>query len=229
MTLSGSPLQMKIYPLVLVLMGFSIGCGLVTPPSNGPPPDVRPQEANVASLAPQNWYIYHSAGTPLNPSADIEGAWSFDFPSSEAGGHVNYVQTPFNATTVLHNVSITFKVESSAPQYDVLDSSDISPATIHLFIEQRGDDLVIANGRWWAQVSGYNLGSHDSETITSIVPLTPDQWSNVYGKNDAQAFYAALENIGWIGLTCGGQYFWGHGVAMDSGSAKFILIDFQVN
>ncbi len=85
------------------------------------------------------------------------------------------------------------------------------------------------NGRWWAGASVYNLGSQDNTTITFVVPLTPDQWSNVYGQRDPQAFYAALANIGWIGVTCGGQYFWGHGVALSGGSAKYILVDFQVD
>jgi hypothetical protein len=201
-----------------------MGCAFVTPP-----PNIRPQEPNLVSIAPENWYIYYSAGMSSNPSGDGIGAWSFEFPSSEGSGHVNYVQTPFNATTTLHNVSLTFRVESSAPQYEVLDPSDILPATIHLFIEQQGEDLSNPNGRWWAQAGGYNLGSQDNETITLSVPLTSDQWTNVDGQYNPQEFAAALENVGWIGLTFGGQYFWGHGVALGNGSAKFILIDFQVN
>jgi hypothetical protein len=238
---------MKISPITLLMLSYLMGCGVTqrlppspplgsspglppaSPPGITPPPNIRPQEANVVSLDPENWYIYYSPGVPPHPSADIEGAWSFDFPSSGAGGHVNYVQTPFNATTPLHNVSITFRIESSTPQFKVLDTSDILPATIHLFLEQQGDDLVNANGRWWALASGYNLGSQDNQTMTFVVPLTSDQWSNVYGQHDPQAFSASLENIGWVGLTCGGQYFWGHGVALVSGSAKFILIDFRVN
>jgi hypothetical protein len=200
-----------------------MGCGLVGPPS------IPPQQTNAISLDPQNWYIYYSSGVPPHPSPDDEGAWSFAFPAVETGGHVNYVQTPFTATTAMHNISVTFKVESSASQYEVLDPTDIPPATIHLFIEQQGDDLVDPNGRWWAGASGYNLGSQDNAVIMFIVPLTPDQWTNVYGKQDPTAFYAALQNVGWIGLTCGGQYFWGHGVALASGSAKFVLINLQVN
>jgi hypothetical protein len=208
--------------LALVSLSFLAGCGI------SPPPNIRPQEANVVSLDPQNWYIY-SAEMPSHPSTDPKGAWSFEFPSSEAGGHVNYVQTPFNATTTLHNVSITFRVESAAPQYEVLDPGDILPATIHVFIEQRNDDLVDPNGRWWAYASLYNLGSQDNTTITLVVPLAPDQWSNVYGKSDPNAFYAALGNVGWIGVTCGGQYLWGHGVALTTGSAKYTLVDLKIN
>jgi hypothetical protein len=166
---------------------------------------------------------------PLNPSPDGEGAWSFQIPSAEAGGHVNYVQTPFNITTTLQSVTLTFKVESTAPQYEVLDITDILPATVHLFIEQQGDDLSNPDGRWWAQAGGYNLGSQDNETITLSVPLTADQWTNVNGQYSSQAFPAALNNVGWIGLTFGGQYFWGHGVALGGGSAKFILINLQVD
>lgn len=215
---------MKIGVVALAPLMYLVGCAYVQAP-----PSIPPQEPNVVSLVPQNWYTYYSAGVPANPSPDGGGAWSFEFPSAGAGGHVNYVQTPFNATTTLHNVTLTFRVESSAPQYEVLDATDIPPATMHLFIEQRGDDLSDPNGRWWAQAGGYNLGSQDNETITLSVPLTSDQWTNVYGKYNPDEFPAALNNIGWIGMTFGGQYFWGHGVALSGGSAKFILIDFQVN
>lgn len=209
--------------LTLALLSSSIGCG------SPAPPNIRPREANVASLNPQDWYIYHSAEMPAHPSADANGAWSFEFPSWVIGGHVNYIQTPFNATMVLHNVTITFRIESDTPQYRVIDSSDILPATVHLFFEQQNDDLADLNGRWWAGASVYNLGSQDNTTITFVVPLTPDQWSNVHGQRDPQAFYAALGNIGWIGVTCGGQYFWGHGVALSGGSAKYILVNLNVN
>lgn len=193
--------------------------------SIGPPPNIPPRQPNVVSLDPQDWYIFYSAGMPLQPSPIVEGAWSFPFPTT---GHVNYIQTPFNATTVLHSVHITFRVDSDAPQYQVIDPSDILPATIHIFFEQQNDNLTNPDGRWWADTSEYDLGSHDDETITIIVPLDPSQWSNVNGLSDPLSFYAALQNVGWIGVTCGGQYFWGHGVALGSGAASYILVDFRV-
>jgi hypothetical protein len=201
-----------------------MGCGFVSPP-----PNILPQEPNVVSLAPQNWYLFYSVGVPPNPSLDGEGAWSFEFPSSGTGGHLNYIQTPFNATTTLHNLIVTFRVESSAPQYEVSDPGDVLPATIHLFFERQGDDLTDRNGRWWAQAGGYNLGSQDNETITLTVPLTADHWTNVDGQTSAREFPDALRHVGWIGLTCGGQFFWGHGVALGNGTAKFVLLNFEVN
>jgi len=183
----------------------------------------------MVSLDPQDWYIYYSAGMPPHPSADAEGAWSFELPSAEGGGHVNYVQTPFNATTTPNSVTITFRVESDAPQYEVLDPSDYPPATVRLFFEQQNDDLSDPNGRWWADASVYNLGSQDGQTLTFTVPFTYDQWTNVDGQFDPQAFSAALKNIGWVGMTFGGQKFAGHGVAIRSGSARYVLIDCSVN
>ena len=190
-----------------------------------PPPNIQPLQPNVVSLDLQDWYIFYSAGMAAQPSPNVEGAWSFPFPTT---GHVNYIQAPFNATTVLHTVQITFRVDSEAPQYEVIDPNDLLPATVHIFFEQQNDDLSNPDGRWWADTSAYNLGSHDNETITTIVPLDPSQWSNVNGVSDPQSFYAAFKNVGWMGVTCGGQYFWGHGVALGSGVASYILADFRV-
>lgn len=193
-------------------------------------PPWPPKQPNVVSLDPQNWYIFHSfyfIATPSHPSADPNGAWSLSIP--DVPGHLNYIETPFNATEVLHNVTITFRIESNAPKYSVTDPTDHLPATVHLFFEQKGDDLRDPNGRWWATWSKYDLGSEDNATITFVIPLTPDQWSNVIGQRDATAFYAALANVGWIGITCGGQFFFGHGIAMDGGSAKYVLVDMTVN
>ncbi len=208
--------------IAVVLLISLVGCGIV------PPPNIRPEQANTISLDPQNWYIYYSAEMRSHPVLDPSGAWSFEFPSSQADGHVNYVQTPFTSTKALHDVSLTFKVESEAPRYNVMDSKDIPPATVHLFFEQQNDDLRNANGRWWATASKYDLGSSDNSLITFVIPLTPDQWSNVEGQRDTDSFYAAIENVGWIGLTCGGQAFFGHGVALNSGTAKYVLVDLNV-
>jgi len=209
--------------LVLLLLSCLVGCG------GAGAPNIRPQEPNVVSLDPQNWYIYYSARMPPHPSADDDGAWSFQFPSSETGGHVNYVQTPFDATKTPQSVTITFRVESDEPQYAVVDLDDNLPATVRLFFEQQNDDLSDPNGRWWAYASVYDLGSQDGQTLTFTVPFTSDQWSNVDGQFNAEAFSAALQNIGWVGMTFGGQKFAGHGVAISSGSAKYVLIAYGVN
>src|ERR1700722_12065488 len=66
--------------VVLSLLGCLMGCGYLASQDTGPP-NIRPQEPNVVSLNPDNWYILYSSGMPPNPSSDIPGAWSFEFPS----------------------------------------------------------------------------------------------------------------------------------------------------
>jgi hypothetical protein len=190
-------------------------------------PQIAPAEPNVTSLAAQDWYILYSAGMSAHPSPAAAGAWSFPFPTA-GGDHVNYIQTPFQATVLPQSVSLTFRVESASPVYQMIDPNDIPPATVHIFFEQQNDNLSTPDGRWWADASQYNLGSEDNQTLTMTIPFDPSQWSNVNGLKDAASFYTALANVGWIGITCGGQYFWGHGVAMESGTASYLLMDFRV-
>jgi len=223
----GAPSRLLESVLIIIsllsLLSCLTGCGYKVPA-------IQPLEPNVVSLDPKDWYFFFSAGMPSHPSSDPEGAWSFQFPSSEAGGHVNYLQTPFNLTTTPENLTLTFEVESDAPQYVVEDPADTLPATFRPFFEVQNDDLVNPNGRWWADTSAaiYNLGSQDGQTLTFVMPLTPNLWANVDGQQDAQEFAAALANVGWVGMTFGGQTFAGHGVAISSGSAKFILINYSI-
>ncbi len=213
-------------------LALTFGCGLAGS-NNSPLPNALPQDPNVVSLNPQNWDILYSSGVGPHPVSDpTEGAWAFDFPGDNnlaAVGHVNYVQTPFNATKTPQAVTITFKVESTNPQYEVF--GDLLPATFRLFFEQKNDNLTSADGRWWTNIV-YNLGSADNQVHVFTVSLTPGQWGNVYGVNgakDSSGFTAALKNVGWFGLTFGGQWFAGHGAAVTSGSAKFVLINYEVN
>ncbi len=221
-----SRLCMTTYALLLALL--LAGCAGDAVIGDSPAPSADPPQLNMVSLQPGDWDILYSSGVGSHPSSDPDGAWSFNFPSYQAGGHVNYVETPFTATVPLHSVSVVFEVESDAPQYVVIDTTDHLPATCRLMIEQKNDNLADPNGRWWANASIYNLGSQDNQILSFTIPLTSNIWSNVNGQQDANAFAAALANIGWVGVTFGGQYFAGHGVAISGGTAKYVLINYSV-
>lgn len=208
---------------VLTGLVLTVGCGYSgSNPYGDPPP-----EPNVISLNPQEWNILYSPDMPLHPAPDPEGAWSFEFPL-RVDGSVHYVAVPFKGTIPLHEVTITFKVESKSAQYAVMDPSDHPPATFHLFFEEN-NEIGNLNDRWWADYGGYNLGSQDGQVLIISVPLKSADWSNMYGQHDPVAFSAALAHVGTFGLTFGGQYYWGHGAAVSSGSAKFILINYGVD
>jgi hypothetical protein len=210
---------------LLIVATCTSGCGWIVP--QGGRPDVSPEAPNVVSLDPSAWYIFNSGGMPAHPSESTEGAWSFDFPMNPGG--VGYVETPFQTTETLSSVTITFRVVNNGAQYVVSDPTDIPPATFRLIIEQQGDNLADPNGRWWDDTFIYNLGSQDNQTLSVTIPITLATWSNVNGQHDADGFAAAMKNIGWVGVTFGGQYFAGHGAALSSGSAQFVLIDYHFN
>jgi hypothetical protein len=209
--------------LFLLLVGIAAGCAPYKTPA------APPKEMNHVSLSASDWYFFNGGETGRQPSADTDSdaAWSFYFGPTD----VHYLQTPFQSTYVPGRMSMTFKVVSHDPVYVVTDPTDHLPATVRMFFEQQGDDLRNPDGRWWASGTVYNLGSQDGDTITFLVDFGPEKWNNVYGQNGATRptqFNAALANIGWVGMTFGGQYFAGHGVSLNSGTARFILKDFYV-
>jgi hypothetical protein len=61
------------------------------------------------------------------------------------------------------------------------------------------------------------FATHPGNT-TLAVPLTPDQWSSVFGRFGKQnattlnGFQDVLGNLGHVGMTFGGGCFFGHGV-----------------
>ena len=192
------------------------------------PPDIGSAQAGVVSLNPQAWYILYGENMPYEPSPSSTGAWSLMFPNMP--GSIHYVQTPFTASSLPTKVSITFRIDSSADAVynGEVDPAAGNPATLHLFLERRGDKFTNQYYRWWADDGGYVLGSRDNSVVTIEVPLTSDHWSSVYGQHSSAEFAGTLNNLGWVGMTFGGSNYWGHGVNMLAGTAKFTLLDFRV-
>jgi hypothetical protein len=190
------------------------------------PPNVVPAQPNSISLGPQSWYILYSDDMPNHPLPSADGAWSVNLPDNP--GSVNYVQTPFFETTPHSMITITFRVDSSSNvDYNGrVDPDAANPATFHLFMERRDDDFTNEYYRWWS--AGYILGSKDNSVVTIEAPLTSDAWTSVYGHHDATEFADTLNHLGWVGFTFGGVNRFGHGVNLLSGTAKFTLLNFQV-
>lgn len=231
--------------LIVTCLVLTSACGYTGTSKSQGYPDT-PLHLNQVSLLPSQWYLNFSPEMSDHPTADPAGAWSFIFPAlathlnpPPGTGIVGYIMTPFKANIPLHTVTITFKVESTNPVYKVIDPTDHPPATFHLFFATQGYNYTSENDRWWGHINnfnndgynsgGYDLGSQDNQVLVMSIPLTPDHWTNVYGKTSSQSFYSSLSKVGWFGLTFGGQYYWGHGVSLESGSAKFILINYVVN
>ena len=206
--------------LILMLLTVLAGCG------GNAVPNIRPKALNSISLDAPDWYFMYGSGTSEHP--DPSGSeWAFDVPN--APGSIHYLQTPANLTTVPKSITMIFRIDASASaSYGISDSSDYPPASFHLFLERQDDDLAKDYYRWWGDV-GYDFGSFDDTTRTITIPLTAEHWSSVFGHHDQGEFNATLSNLAYVGITYGGHDFFGHGVYMATGSARFVLLDYHFN
>jgi hypothetical protein len=154
------------------------------------------------------------------------GAFTFPGP----GGVAGYFYTQPPATMAQgQTVTLVYSIDGSTPEWGVSDPVDGPPATMHLFLWRRGDDLscngVMASYRFWAP-SGVTLKLGDDQTLSSV--LDPSVWTNCYGQHNTSGFVEALENAMGIGFTFGGQKFFGHGVYLSGGNATFKVNNFTV-
>jgi hypothetical protein len=249
--------QIKNVFVTLLVLCWCIGCKVayvpgqsspsgtdLTPASNSPSP--APTPVPGISLDSQSWYIRSSDdGQPdHHPNAAANG-WSFNFPvvadisSCSAIGKcpsINIVTTPYTTPIAIgKTVTMTFQINTTGtPQFNyMLDPTNtcVSPATVHLFIEHANDDFLTETYQWWAIPSSAVLAAG---TVTLTAPITPDQWSDMYGNvgnldsTRLAGFSDALANVGNIGMTFGGGCFLVHGVNISGGTAQFNLIDFQI-
>lgn len=202
------------------------------------------------SLAPNVWNIRYSPKMPLHPAALAGGGWTFAFPVAPAGAcpapatqppnynvsncpHVDYVTTNYNRAVVGKSITMAGSVTGNNPVFDFHTASDntgLTPATVRLLIETRGDGLLInPEGRWWSNPISFPLALG---AFSITVALTPDQWSDVdgqFGTADPAGFASSLKDCGPLGMTFGGGSFFGHGVYLTAGSANFNLTAFEIN
>lgn len=203
------------------------------------------------SLNPIHWNIRYSPGMPLHPSVDGTG-WKFSFPVDTGHScpaaptqppnynisschHVDYVTTPFYTNLNGHqSISMTFSITGIDPIFDYHTASNntgTTPATVRFLIERTSDAaLNHPTYRWWSNPISFPLALTTDTVLTT--PLDPSQWSDVngqYGTMALSGFQDCLRHVGNLGMTFGGGSFFGHGNYLTSGSADFILTNFQID
>lgn len=168
-------------------------------------------------LPSPTWQFAYSQG--VSGSCD-----NFDFPQSD-GAHYCIRQM---GLSVGQTLTMTFTLSGNGTLYPT-GAGDIAPATIHLFMQRRNDDLSCVGEkqqyRWWAG----RLELTGPGTYTIRAQITPDNWSDcrgISGGANPGLFADTVNNLAVVGYTFGGAYFAGHGAAAN-GPVHFTLNQFS--
>jgi hypothetical protein len=193
--------------------------------------------STVVRMDAQAWAMLYSPGMLAHPSPRETGGWYFDFPS--APGSVHYVTTAVNLIAS-KRVSASVEVTTTGtPTFEYaldVNNTCVNPAHVRFLLQEKGDDLSGAGGkqyyRWWSINAAYEL-AHGLTTLTAQVSDL-SQWSSVLGERaDASAaatagFKQAMNNLGAVGFSFGGGCFYGHGVRVSGGGARFAVTSYTV-
>jgi hypothetical protein len=170
----------------------------------------------------RQWKIVYSPNMPAWMSG-TEGNWYFDFPNQNG---VHYVYKVAPAVRAGQTITMHFAITGNA---NFVPTEGTATARVRLFLQQRGDTLTAQEPykRWWSLPYVELLEGE----FTLSVPLSPSQWTSVFGQSGAEVpneFNAAIPNLENVGFTFGGT-FAGHGVFVGSGNARFVLKEFSVS
>jgi hypothetical protein len=185
----------------------------------------------------QTWAILYSPGMPPHPTPQMGGGWYFDFPTDP--NSVHYVIAAVSmaaASDVEANISVT---TTGTPMfvYNLQpDNTCVYPAHVRFLLQQKGDDLSGTNGkqyfRWWSNSVAYQLAPGQANLRASLTD--PTHWTSVLGEkaNGSAAatagFKKAIANLGNVGFSFGGGCFYGHGVRVSGGGARFAVTSYTV-
>jgi hypothetical protein len=225
---------MKMIHIFLAGMAFTIAA--CSDPFPTPP-------AVPTSLTAQTWNIQYSPGMPAHP-VSVNGGWYFDFPPPQCGAagvcSVHYVTTPVKLSIRPDaQVEAILQISTTgAPVFNYrLNPNNTCdyPAHARLYLQRTGDDLSGQGEyefyRWFSHEVAYRL---EPGTAHLAAALTPAQWTSVFGKKGdydvaaATGFVQALRLLGRVGFVFGGGCFYGHGVNVSGGTARFALILYSI-
>src|SRR5271166_3075774 len=172
-----------------------------------------------------------------HPTLQTDGGWYFDFPN--APNSVHYVLAAVNMAAS-SSVDASILVATTGTPVFVYnlqpDNSCTYSAHVRFLLQQRGDDLSGMNGkqyfRWWSNSVAYEIAPGSANLSASLTDL--NQWTSVFGEkanaNSAATagFKQAMANLGNVGFSFGGGCYYGHGVRVSGGGARFAVTSYTV-
>jgi hypothetical protein len=174
---------------------------------------------------------------PPHATPQTGGGWYFDFPTDP--NSVHYVLAAVNMAASNYVDASILVTTTGTPVFVYnlqLDNTCVYPAHVRFLLQEKGDDLSGTNGkqyfRWWSNSVAYQLTSGPANLSASLTDLS--QWTGVFGeKANASAaatvgFKEAVKNLGNVGFSFGGGCFYGHGVRVSGGDARFAVTSYRV-
>jgi hypothetical protein len=183
-------------------------------------------------MAASAWVFQYSNSTPASPSAAGNG-WSFTFPNTSGlYGGVHYLVTQSPNLTSKSTLTMSGVISvTPATVWGSNDPSDITPDHCRAYFQRAGDDLSGTGPYEFYRWFNHTKIALADGSFDVTIPFDPSQWVSVFGKDGNAAgsgWTDARANAQWIGITCGGTYFAGHGAYVKSGSATFQMNSFSV-
>jgi len=180
-------------------------------------------------LTPRNWDII--ADGRVSIEALKPNGISFDFPSF----YVYRFLTAYTQAITQGQLSINLSVKytSGYPIFEFkpeLINQGTLPPDVRLYIEAK--ESISDTDRWWSNPAYFNLSEGAAKISIQIIP---DRWSAANGlfANDnpdtLESFNETLFHPGRIGFSFGGGSFFGHGVKVKNGQARFSIHDFALS
>jgi hypothetical protein len=188
------------------------------------------------ALRPTNWNILWSQNMPTHPDALADG-WSFYFPQGTdfcrrkySCPGVHYVMTPYTKSIEQGStITVSGRIEvSGTPSFNYhLEPSNICNSTpnARVLLQRRDDNMYDSDNRYWSDPVAIPLVPGN---FSVSIKVERDQWRNVDGTFNEGGFNETLQDMGNIGLTFGGGCFFGHGVNVSGGSARFVVTEFAI-
>jgi hypothetical protein len=191
----------------------------------------------IAPLGVRNWKVFNTSGLRNLPdgslSWNINGSgYIYTKPVKSDKKRRPVWLTPL---TEVHTLVLIVRIETTGEPKFLYgygpENPCLTPASAHPLLWAKKNNWYDPNARWWAHTPIWL----DTEpgNMTFRIPLIPSHWSNVNGHyGDEIEFPEAitgwknmLSNPGSVGLTFGGGCFYGHGVTVIDGTARFILVN----
>ncbi len=188
------------------------------------------------SMRAADWVFGYSPSMPAHPTQAVKG-WRFAFPAytgklpcraKDACPSVHMLTVPV-AGIKGRSITVTGRIVTSGPvQFSYRTepaNTCISPFAIaHLYIERAID--FSDYGRFWSTPLHIDL---KAGAFSVTVNLNSANWTSVFGHRNAGRFADTLAHARRIGLTFGGGCFFGHGVNVRGGTARFVVTKYAIN